>query len=69
MSIKVLGNNAKYITHGLGHGVGLEIHEMPSISSKAPDVRLRKFEVITIEPGLYFPGEWGMRLEDTVIVR
>jgi Xaa-Pro aminopeptidase len=59
----------KEFCHSLGHGLGLDIHEMPSISKKAPLVTLRKHEVITIEPGLYFPGEWGMRVEDTIIVR
>ncbi len=55
--------------HALGHGVGLDIHEGVTISQKRKDMRLLRSEVITIEPGLYFPGEWGMRLEDTVIVR
>lgn len=59
----------KEFCHSLGHGLGLDIHEMPSISKKAPLVTLRKNEVITIEPGLYFPGEWGMRVEDTIIIR
>lgn len=59
----------KEFCHSLGHGLGLDIHEMPSISTKAPIVRLKKNEVITIEPGLYFPGEWGMRVEDTIVVR
>jgi Xaa-Pro aminopeptidase len=54
--------------HSLGHGVGLEIHEGVSLSSKRPDVKLLKNEVITIEPGLYFPGKWGMRIERMMIV-
>ncbi|MDO8649351.1 MAG: Xaa-Pro peptidase family protein [Candidatus Peregrinibacteria bacterium] len=56
-------------THSLGHGVGLEIHEGVSLSEKAPDRKLLAGEVITIEPGVYFPGKFGMRLEDMVIVR
>lgn len=55
-------------THGLGHGVGLDIHEGISLSRRAPPMTLRAGEVVTIEPGLYFPGKWGMRLEDTVLV-
>lgn len=58
----------KYFCHGLGHGVGLEIHEGVSISSKGPDVPLLKNEVITIEPGVYIPGKFGMRLEEMVFV-
>ena len=55
-------------SHALGHGLGLDIHETPTVSMKAPMKRLRKNEVITIEPGLYFPGEWGIRIEDTIVV-
>lgn len=58
----------KYFCHGLGHGVGLDIHEGVSISSKGPDIPLLKNEVITIEPGVYIPGKFGMRLEDMVFV-
>lgn len=54
--------------HALGHGVGLDIHDGIVLSGKAPEVTLQKNEVVTIEPGLYFPGKWGMRIEDTVIV-
>ncbi len=58
----------KMFTHSLGHGVGLDIHEGVSISRKAPLEKLLKNEVITIEPGVYFPGRFGMRVEDMVIV-
>ncbi len=58
----------QYFTHSLGHGVGLEIHEGVSISERAPDARLLRNEVITIEPGAYFPGKFGMRVEDMVYV-
>ncbi len=58
----------QYFTHSLGHGVGLEIHEGVSLSKKATDLKLLKNEVITIEPGVYFPGKFGMRLEDMVYV-
>lgn len=52
--------------HSTGHGVGLEIHEYPKISQRSKD-RLRVNQVFTIEPGVYFPGRWGMRVEDTVL--
>lgn len=58
----------KYFIHSLGHGVGLDIHEGINISYKAPEQKLLSGEVITIEPGVYFPGNFGMRLEDMVFI-
>jgi len=57
----------RYFGHGLGHGVGMEIHEAPYISSTY-DVRLCPGMVITIEPGIYLPGKFGVRIEDMVLV-
>lgn len=54
--------------HALGHGVGLEVHEGMTLSSRTTDRVLLKGEVITIEPGVYFPGRFGIRLEDMVVV-
>ncbi|MBQ1659945.1 MAG: aminopeptidase P family protein [Clostridia bacterium] len=53
--------------HSTGHGVGLEIHEAPSVSPKN-DFILQSGMVITVEPGIYIPGEFGIRIEDMVIV-
>lgn len=58
----------EYCCHALGHGLGLEIHEGPLLSQKAPDQKLVKGEIITIEPGVYFPGRFGMRVEEEIIV-
>ena len=58
----------KAFTHSLGHGVGLEIHEGPTLSSKRADSKLLPGEVVTIEPGVYFEGKFGMRVEDMVFV-
>lgn len=53
--------------HGTGHGLGLEIHEAPRVSTAK--VRLKKNTVVTVEPGLYYPGLGGCRIEDVVAVR
>lgn len=58
----------EYFTHALGHGVGLDVHEGATLSSRAPLTRLVKGEVVTLEPGVYFPGKFGMRLEDMYVV-
>ena len=55
----------KYFVHSTGHGVGLDIHEMPYISSRSNTV-IEDGMVYTIEPGIYIPGEFGIRIEDMV---
>ena len=57
----------RYFTHSTGHGVGLEIHEAPRVADGQPEI-LQPGMVITIEPGVYFPGKWGVRIEDMVAV-
>jgi len=54
-----------YFTHGLGHGVGLDVHEEPRISQTGTKI-LKKSMVFTIEPGIYIEGWGGIRIEDTV---
>jgi len=58
----------KSFTHALGHGVGLDIHEGVILSSKAPPKILLSGEVVAVEPGVYFPGKFGMRVEKMVFV-
>jgi Xaa-Pro aminopeptidase len=58
----------EYFGHGLGHGVGLTIHEGPRLSPYVNSRPLRTGNVITVEPGLYFPGAYGLRIEDLVAV-
>jgi Xaa-Pro aminopeptidase len=58
---------AKRFTHSTGHGVGLEIHEAPRVAKGQQEV-LQAGMVITIEPGVYLSGQWGVRIEDMVVV-
>jgi Xaa-Pro aminopeptidase len=66
---KLLKKNklSRFFTHSTGHGVGIEIHEAPRIASGVKDA-LHPGMVITVEPGIYLPGKWGIRIEDTVVV-
>ena len=56
-----------YYKHSLGHGVGLDVHELPYVSANRKN-KLKSGNVITIEPGVYIPGWGGMRIEDTLVV-
>ena len=60
-------NLSQYFTHSLGHGIGLEVHEYPTLSPKCDDV-LKNNMVFSIEPGVYFDGQFGIRIEDTVVL-
>ncbi|RLI32314.1 hypothetical protein DRO51_02140, partial [Candidatus Bathyarchaeota archaeon] len=57
----------EYFIHGLGHGLGLEVHEPPRLSATSEDT-LKNMQVITVEPGIYLPYKFGVRIEDVCLV-
>ena len=57
----------QYFTHRLGHGIGLDVHEPPDCSA-ASDAIAEPGMCFSIEPGIYLPGKWGVRIEDLVVV-
>ena len=63
------GGQGEHFGHGLGHGVGLEVHEGPRLSRTAGEEPLREGSVVTVEPGIYLPGVLGVRIEDLAVVR
>ena len=59
-----------YFSHSTGHGLGIDVHEFPPIAARAPeDLKLEAGMVVTIEPGIYLPGEFGVRIEDDVLIQ
>jgi Xaa-Pro aminopeptidase len=67
-SVVASAGYADQFSHGLGHGVGLEIHEAPMLGPTAAG-RLADRTPVTVEPGVYLPGRGGVRIEDTLVVR
>jgi len=56
-----------HFVHSLGHGLGMDVHEWPGVSART-DHRLQKNTVVTVEPGIYLEGQFGIRLEDTIVI-
>jgi len=65
---KSFGRYKKYFLHSLGHGVGKKVHKSPKISPKSKNL-FKKGQIFTIEPGLYFKNKFGIRIEDTIILK
>ena len=65
--ISQAGYGDKFI-HTTGHGVGIDIHESPRLSLKDNTV-LKEGMVVTVEPGVYFAGRFGIRIEDTILIK
>jgi Xaa-Pro aminopeptidase len=58
----------KFFGHGLGHGIGRDIHELPTLGKKAKEQELGPGMIVTVEPGIYLPGLGGIRIEDDVLI-
>jgi len=58
----------KYFNHGLGHSLGIDVHEKPSLSPR-DDTVIQEGMIFTIEPGVYFSDRYGIRIEETVLVK
>ncbi len=66
--VKSLGKYSKYFIHGLGHGIGVEIHELPNLSLGSKDKIIGNM-TFTIEPGIYIPRKLGIRIEDSILMK
>ena len=67
LNLKLLGKHKNKMIHGLGHGVGKHIHMKPSLTLRSNDI-IKKGDILTIEPGIYHKGRYGMRIEDTILI-
>jgi len=65
---KDLKKYSKNFTHGLGHGIGIKVHELPNLTEKSKD-KIQKNMVFTVEPGIYLKNKLGIRIEDTVLMQ
>ncbi len=61
-------NYGQYFIHSTGHGIGLEVHEVPAVSYRS-ETKLKENMAITVEPGIYIPNKFGIRIEDSLIVK
>ena len=65
--MKIKEGFGKQFIHSTGHGIGLDVHEAPAVSANS-GTKLGKNMAITVEPGIYVPGKFGIRIEDSLIV-
>ena len=66
--VRDLGKYKNNFIHGLGHGFGVEIHESPNLSKSSRDI-IKEGMIFTIEPGIYFPNKFGIRIEDDILIK
>ena len=66
--VKSLKNYSKYFIHGLGHGIGVEVHELPNLTLNSKD-KIMENMVFTVEPGIYISKKFGIRIEDTILMK
>jgi Xaa-Pro aminopeptidase len=67
-TLTLLDKYSDNFTHGLGHGLGLNIHELPNLTEKSEDIFMNNM-VFTIEPGIYFQNKFGIRIEDDILIK
>ena len=67
-TLSLLGKYSDKFTHGLGHGIGLQIHELPNLTAKSENI-FKNNMIFTVEPGVYFENKYGIRIEDDILIK
>lgn len=66
-TLRLLSKYKRYFNHGLGHGIGIDVHELPNLIKESKD-KIKEGMVFTIEPGIYLPNKFGIRIEDDILI-